>query len=731
MKRRIKALMLMMFAGGLAVSACANHSPVFLPIYNQSVESGQLLDFLIEAVDDDGDRLTFSASDKPETARLEAVNANTARFTWTPLASDAGADGQGRNHSVSFAVTDGSSTATETISIFVSLGGVGSGAPVFISPSDYTLDLDLKSSIEFAIEVRDADSAEVELRVVENIPGGIFDSVLGQKHARFEWAPSIAQVSERPVWNLRVGANDRINPEVFLDITILLKGGQKKCEGTPPLLTHTALADQFGGEDYPISVKVEDLESEITSVALYWLKDDGTGDAFTKIALTAAGGDDWLGHIANADLPPDQSVDYTYYLCATDNDDAAESTCDLRSCLPADGRYVFTAYADVGTPCDDDSLEGVSGNDSFAQASPVEFDVQGDWLGDDLNICPGNQDWFQLPVPKAGLRLDALLEHTQANGQLEMKLFGQDGSSLLVAGTAEGDLIDFGSLVFDQPQTVYLLVAGQDAEVRNRYTVLLTLVPDIACAPDLFEAGAGNDSPAQAVAVAEDLYVDLSSCSDPDWYRISLDQGQQLEAELEFAHDDGDLDLWIFDAETALGGASLDCAHALSCSNTYTDNEWAWMAAAAAGDFYLAVVPKGSSHNSYQMLLTVMAQTCQDDADEANDEPGQAVAADVDVPRLGRVLCPGNEDWYQTLMYPGEKMLIDLSFVHAEGDLELKLYRPEVNLEQMAQFQMASSVSSDNNEHIEYDITEEGYYFIRVFGYEVQARTTYDLLVSY
>ncbi|RME20082.1 MAG: hypothetical protein D6806_17100, partial [Deltaproteobacteria bacterium] len=223
------------------------------------------------------------------------------------------------------------------------LGGEGTGAPVFITPSDYTLDLNKTDTINIRIEVRDNDSAQVDLRIVDNPPGGAFSTQPGSKIATYVWTPTAQQVAERPVWSFRVGASDRQNPEVFQDITILLKGGQKKCEGTPPVIQHQPLGDQRAAGDYLVEVTVSDAESQVQAVALYWMV-RGTGDeSFSKQSMNALGGGRWQGSIPNPQLPEGKTAEVLYYVCAVDDDDSSGSECDLRACIPEEGRFSFTA----------------------------------------------------------------------------------------------------------------------------------------------------------------------------------------------------------------------------------------------------------------------------------------------------------------------------------------------------------------------------------------------------
>ena len=88
-----------------------NTVPVLATIGNKTVDEGSTLNFTVSATDADNDTLTYSASNLPSGA---AFDASTKTFNWTPTYSQAG-----MYNNVQFSVSDGSLTASETISIDV------------------------------------------------------------------------------------------------------------------------------------------------------------------------------------------------------------------------------------------------------------------------------------------------------------------------------------------------------------------------------------------------------------------------------------------------------------------------------------------------------------------------------------------------------------------------------------------------------------------------------------
>ncbi|MBW2702499.1 MAG: PPC domain-containing protein [Deltaproteobacteria bacterium] len=706
--RKILGVAVLMTLSLTLLTACSNHAPALVPIGNKTIETGATLEFEVRAIDDDGDELQFGIEGKPTSADFTQVDGHSASFSWTPLASDAGPDGRGQEFTVTFKATDGIDTASETIIVTVTLGGAGTGSPVFVTPSDHTLDLDRASTIKFNIEVRDPDSSSVNLVMVQGFDGADFQTSSGSKLASFRWTPSEAQIADRPVWGFRVSADDHANPEVFQDVTILLKGGQQKCEGTPPSVTHNELPDQRGPGDYSVTVTASDAESSIGGVALYYLfkNVEGASDSFAKMAMTNAGGDSYQASIPNPGLSGEETAIVNYYICAVDEDDADGTACDLRSCAPEEGRFSFTAYASGSSTCSDDVMEE---NDSFGGAAVIE-----DGNFNELKICPSNEDWYLLQMP-ANSYLAAGIGFTQANGPLQMDLLDADGSTVLVTPEYLENQVAVYSDVFSMTQDVYLRVRGASAEVENSYE-LVTIVEDyVPCAADAFEP---NDQPNQAGELTPSTYSNLTCCGEPDWYRLDLSQGDSLSVSIDFINDNGDLDLWIFDVD-ALGDETLGCENALGCSTTEADGEAVdGIAIPANGTYYIAVAPYQGAQNAYSMLVDVQGGGCNDDNLEPNDTPDDATDFWVeDPPFTGRQICSGNVDWYITILDAGETLLLDLTFSHDAGDLDVALYDSAVTPETLQEHELTQAISSDDNEHLEYPVPMYDFYFIRVEGY--------------
>jgi len=86
------------------------HAPILHSIGNKEVVEGDLLEFTVTATDPDGLELTYWATDLPSGAEF---NTSTHVFSWTP------GEGTAADYAVSFHVTNGTASDSETITISV------------------------------------------------------------------------------------------------------------------------------------------------------------------------------------------------------------------------------------------------------------------------------------------------------------------------------------------------------------------------------------------------------------------------------------------------------------------------------------------------------------------------------------------------------------------------------------------------------------------------------------
>lgn len=77
-----------------------------------------------------------------------------------------------------------------------------------------------------------------------------------------------------------------------------------------------------------------------------------------------------------------------------------------------------------------------------------------------------------------------------------------------------------------------------------------------------------------------------------------------------------------------------------------------------------------------------------------------------DISGLGK---QSDEDWYKIYVNSGDTNIqAELTFTHADGDIDLVLYDPSGSF-------LISSRSSTNDEYIDYEVTQEGFYYLKVY----------------
>ena len=159
------------------ISRVANQGPVLSPIGNKTATETQLFQLQLQATDADGDQLTYSATNLPTGSTLDPV---TGLFRWTPNFNQSGA-----YNGISFTVSDGNRSVTETISITVANFNRAPGVIPMTPQSGRE-----NAILNFTIAAADLDNDSLVLTSLTALPAGAhFDSRTGE----FEWKPDFTQ----------------------------------------------------------------------------------------------------------------------------------------------------------------------------------------------------------------------------------------------------------------------------------------------------------------------------------------------------------------------------------------------------------------------------------------------------------------------------------------------------------------------------------------------------------
>ena len=158
-----------------SAATIVNQAPSFNPLSPQSVAENSLLSFTVSASDPDGDALTYSASNLPQGATF---NASTRTFSWTPTYTQSG------NYQVTFAVSDGQLTASQTVGIGVTNVD---RAPVFSATAPQSVAEN--SALSFTVSASDPDNDTLTYSASGLPKGATFNA----STKTFSWTPSYTQ----------------------------------------------------------------------------------------------------------------------------------------------------------------------------------------------------------------------------------------------------------------------------------------------------------------------------------------------------------------------------------------------------------------------------------------------------------------------------------------------------------------------------------------------------------
>jgi PKD repeat protein len=142
--------------------ANVNRAPALAAIGDRSVDEENTLALTLSAVDPDGTALTYSAAGLPAGANLSGRN-----FTWTPTAAQVG------SHEITFTVSDGALSDSETIQVTVVGAAADGTAPVVArqSPAPGAIQVSLNNLV--ALHVTDAGKGVAPESVTIKLDGRV------------------------------------------------------------------------------------------------------------------------------------------------------------------------------------------------------------------------------------------------------------------------------------------------------------------------------------------------------------------------------------------------------------------------------------------------------------------------------------------------------------------------------------------------------------------------------
>mgnify|MGYP006279319525 CR=1 FL=1 len=226
-----------------------------------------------------------------------------------------------------------------------------------------------------------------------------------------------------------------------------------------------------------------------------------------------------------------------------------------------------------------------------------------------------------------------------------------------------------------------------------------------------------NDSIEDAGELSPGEY-DLSvESEESDYFAVTLEENERLDASIAFDHDDADLDMRL------LGPDEEPIDYSMSVG----DSESVSVMADEAGEYYVRVYGYDGGGAEYELNVStaeVEPPTGGDgDRFEPNDERENATSIESgSYDDLG--IFAGEEDYFAVDVGEGERLDASVAFDHDGGDLDMALLGPDG-------YTVDRSLSVSDGESVDAAAAEDGNgtYYVVVSGYD-GATNGYDLNVT-
>ena len=374
---------------------------------------------------------------------------------------------------------------------------------------------------------------------------------------------------------------------------------------------------------------------------------------------------------------------YTFQLGIADGDGAV------------DYRLSVVVEAD---PCGDDVYEP---DDSRAQATGLAPDALRSLVAC-ASDAPEGGDWFDLGEYDLDTQLDIEAKFRHSQGNINMHLW-RAGTRVVSAMSINDD--ESISHLVQEPGRFFVQVELLGEPPRSAaYTVSYTETVGV-CIDDLVV----DDAIGQASSLTPNRAIlDRRACAgDQDWYRLDFayQVGQEITVSAIADIGRGDIDLELY-----YGNGTNQVAVAATTHRVETLR----YRVTSQGTYWVRAV-RGAGQPEYRISAAYpQAGGCTPDGHETDSYFDIPVSAEADT-TYALTACPpvlGRTDFDFLgigALEPGAALVVDLTFRHADGDVDLGIYR--VGDQAFA----ASAASADDNEHLEFEVLEAGEYMVVPF----------------
>lgn len=336
----------------------------------------------------------------------------------------------------------------------------------------------------------------------------------------------------------------------------------------------------------------------------------------------------------------------------------------------------------------------------------------GDKFVNDLSIHrPGDIDTFRWIAPNDGeLTVDVTFDREM--GDVDLYIWGGTGSRVVLASSTS-DTSSLESATTQVVKGIQYFVVVKDLSGHTQPDYQLSIDgPDIL--PDEYEEN--NSFLAASILAAGNQRIEnltIHEADDEDYFAWTADETTQVLVSVDFANNEGDVDLYVYDFGT----------HAIHSSTTNRNADSLIFDAAQGETYLIAVVPKRNELNSNYGLSVDVLEVPRDrlEPNDSDRTPVDIGSGDQFIQDL-TIHAPFNRDFYRWQPLAAGFAEFHLSFTHSDGNLDLVIW---VNGES-TEF----AITNDDDEHISLEVSPENEYLIEVAGRGDSINPSYDLAIS-
>jgi len=235
-----------------------NQAPIFEVLGNKTTAENQALIFTSIAQDPDNNSLDYLAVGLPEGSQY---NAMTGEFNWTPTYNQSG------TYPVTFTVSDGELTDSETIDIVVTNVN---RAPV-LAPIGNQI-ISENQTLSFSLSASDADGNNLSYSAL-NLPSGATFS-----GNTFSWTPTYAQAGNYE--NIEFAVTDNGSPmELAVELVTITVGDVNRA----PELTNPGPQSNIEGQNVSFTITATDPDGDTVTLSAVNLPSGATFSSNTGV----------------------------------------------------------------------------------------------------------------------------------------------------------------------------------------------------------------------------------------------------------------------------------------------------------------------------------------------------------------------------------------------------------------------------------------------------------------